>query len=514
MNHAIGNSPSIAFHEALLTQHPGLQWRSEVDNPRFVSQVALLSFLLLLLASLAGCSSEPKQLDDPLAVMQDPMTVSQNRLEAMQQAALVERDNPERIKALKEIMTGKGGHPLKVRLAAFDQLYAHNPASAKVTLYYRLPFIPSNDLVAVMCKRIADEGWTEFTPSLVRSLSTGESFEDPNERPDGKALMRLHPGQSLNQIVLGAIENPGSGVPAKRWRQSAWNLLHQIGAPQDYLIKWIGDTTRYQQGDSFFDDLHRGYTEMGIIPETMEEMLWLHEFLTPDYAEHWSAYRAVVAAVPSSQQQSFSLRHLPILHAVYTYRPDWFTLTKNELRSILRRELVDRPHYYSGTGGGGGKNLRRPQNFEDWEDKIQWADLLAIRLGDQLIRDPDIRSDLIHQIGRDRTDTSTELGGILTISPEGRAKLVEFAPRRMANDTRYLPSDKMVIFGYISLFHYHFHVQEINNRDYAGPGLGDLGYANVMRINGIVLTSVSTNRTNVDYYQEGKVVIDLGILEE
>lgn len=462
----------------------------------------------------AGCSSEPKRYDDPVAVMNAPTTISRSRVKAMRQAAVEDRDHPDRIKGLKEIMTGRGGHPLSVRMEAFEELLDFDANAAKAILYYRLPTIPSRDLVEALCKRIADEGWVEMAPSLIRSLSTGKPFEDLRERPDGKALLRLHPGQTLGEIVMDEVEEHRSGVLAARWRMSAWELLHdRLGVPDESLRSWLGDELKFGKGDSFFDALHRGYVELGVIPETVEEVKWLEVIQGDDYSAWWAKCRDAVNAIPAENQHDLRLRHLAVLVNVKRFHPDWMFLSDEALYSNLAVRLDGRRHYFSGIVGQGGGKPMNPQSLEDWQGELTWADLLTLRLADELARDESIRGSLFALMVRDRTDSATEYGGLLDISPnDGRAEMIEFSPRRVANDTRYHASDEMVERGYTSPFHFHLHVQEENNRDYAGPGAGDLNYANIMRVNAIVYTSIDKATLNVDYYEEGKLVVDLGVI--
>ena len=64
--------------------------------------------------------------------------------------------------------------------------------------------------------------------------------------------------------------------------------------------------------------------------------------------------------------------------------------------------------------------------------------------------------------------------------------------------------------AYTSLFHFHLHVQRYRNADYAGPGFGDVNYADNTRANCLVFTFVSKDAMNVDYYRHGRVLVDLG----
>jgi hypothetical protein len=80
------------------------------------------------------------------------------------------------------------------------------------------------------------------------------------------------------------------------------------------------------------------------------------------------------------------------------------------------------------------------------------------------------------------------------------------------HDLKFIPSQKMVEDLYTSLAHYHFHAQDFKNSSYAGPGLGDLDFADRMEATCVVFTFIDRDRLNVDYYQPGRVVIDIGTL--
>jgi hypothetical protein len=66
---------------------------------------------------------------------------------------------------------------------------------------------------------------------------------------------------------------------------------------------------------------------------------------------------------------------------------------------------------------------------------------------------------------------------------------------------------------YTSLFHIHLHAQAYDNRKYAGPHMGDFRFADATRANGLVLTFISADRMNLDFYRHDRVVVDLGTIE-
>ncbi len=483
--------------------------------PRIRSKLLQSSAFMVAISALFlnGCSSD-KQYANPLAVQTDPKTSSNSRKNAMQQAAISNPDDPQRIKSLKEIMTGRGGHPLDVRIEAFNLLLAHDREMALTTLFYRLPTIPSAELVDYLCKRIVDEKWVQMTPSLIRSLSTGNIYLDPLTRPDGQALLGLYPDQSLSDIVMSEVVKLGEGLVAPRWRMSAYELLNRIGPPQPRFHNWLSNPEELLPADEFHAALQKGYLELGVIPETVEELRWLETIGQPEYDDYWAQCVVIVNAVPPANKHDFGLRHLAVLTEVRRLHPAWLALSRAELYADLTKQISDRRHFYSGQVGGGGADPINPQRLRNWEAQLQWGDLLAIKLADQLIRDPAIRAQIFTLALQDRLDESTEYGGILDVDADLATELRAFPPARMANDTRYQASNAMVTRSYTAPFHFHFHVQEEMNRDYAGPGSGDRNYADIMRINGIVLTSIGATTLNVDYYQEGKISVDLGTISQ
>jgi hypothetical protein len=63
------------------------------------------------------------------------------------------------------------------------------------------------------------------------------------------------------------------------------------------------------------------------------------------------------------------------------------------------------------------------------------------------------------------------------------------------------------------LAHYHFHAQEYKNSEFAGPGKGDIDTADRLDFNFLVFTFIDEKTLNVDFYQPGGVVVDLGTIK-
>jgi len=128
------------------------------------------------------------------------------------------------------------------------------------------------------------------------------------------------------------------------------------------------------------------------------------------------------------------------------------------------------------------------------------------------MRDQLLRLGLFAQADRDYKNKGAEHGGVIDIVA-GQPIAREYPPlSRLSHDRQFTPSEQMITHCYTGLAHYHFHAQELKNSDYAGPGKGDLDTADRLDLNFLVLTFIDENQLNVDYYQHGRVVVDLGTI--
>ena len=138
--------------------------------------------------------------------------------------------------------------------------------------------------------------------------------------------------------------------------------------------------------------------------------------------------------------------------------------------------------------------------------------MAAIQLAQGALRLEAIRSHLFDYADRDHDDVSTEYGGVIALDEQGRYEVLEYLPRVRQHDLRFNASQEMFDKGYTSLFHFHYHAQRHRNGQHAGPGLGDMNYADNTRANCLVFSFVNEDRLNVDYYRHGRVIVDLGTI--
>ena len=163
-------------------------------------------------------------------------------------------------------------------------------------------------------------------------------------------------------------------------------------------------------------------------------------------------------------------------------------------------------------------------NFTGWEsgrtealsaqrEATRWIDLVAVELALDLMADPQVRTRLFDLADRDLQDRRTEYGGVVRLKDDGAYEVVEVRPRVTGSDIRFDAPQELFDQGYTALFHFHMHCQEFENGNYAGPHLGDFGYADSTRANCLVFSFVRRGELDADYYRHGKYVVDLGTCE-
>ncbi len=455
----------------------------------------------------AGACSGPREFEDPIAAMTDPRLASRENFAAMDQARARFPDDPKRLEQLKEIISGPS-YSIEFRAAAWRQLEERRPEEAKAVIEYRLPTHPAWGFVEWACQLIVERNWVEMTPSLVRSLYRPCPVFGDETRPERLALQQLHSGKDIREIVFEVVVAPPDNAVHAQWRLAAWELLNRLGDPD----LWQDRLASLHTDDPMLTDLRRGYVELGVIARTREEVLWLQDLGQEKYHDWWNTCRDIVASLSPEQRRALRLRHLPVFVCVAAQHPEWLALSTDSLLSGLQARWAGRSHYHPESIMSASTLNTGPQSLQEWGPKLPWADLLCIRLADAMLLDPAMKSSLFPQAQRDRDDTSTEYGGIMDCV-DGQSLAILYPPLQRSHDQKYYAPGSMVEAGHRAPFHYHFHVQDLRNAEFAGPGGGDLEYADSMAINGLVFTSVREGRLNADFYTEGRIVVDLGTLE-
>ena len=154
--------------------------------------------------------------------------------------------------------------------------------------------------------------------------------------------------------------------------------------------------------------------------------------------------------------------------------------------------------------------LRRPLGLD--QPHLTAQDRISLRLVQTALNSSDIRKSLFRARDLDFEDRSTEWGGTLDWGDDGW--FIEAAPGQSgADDTVFerRPSDFRKMFR--GAIPFHFHARNLNMSAVAGPGGTDLQAAESHGVPALVITSLSEDRLQVDWYRRGGVVVDLGEIE-
>lgn len=464
-----------------------------------------------------------------MAIAKDPEAHTSARLRAVEriweEAEAGRMDRAAAREQLKSIIWTR--QPGVIRTRAIEVLLLDDReeglADTRNMLGLRLPTETDWSVIGLICETAAARGWTDLTPAIVRSYARPVFEPADDARPERRALERLHPGVSVEETVYRVFAaRPAPGLSelalerAERARRDAWELLGRLdpdgAARRDLLAADDGDGG----ADPMIATLRRSARELRAVPVTGSELEWVLRLQEPDAAAWWAEAAAAVGGLSEAQAQGLCVRHAEAVRWAARHRPAWVKAGREELLAELRSRLAGRRIYEREAEAGTATPARRERLREN-EASLAWGDVLAILVIDEALRDNGVVSALFEQAETDRRDTSTEHGGVLVAAGLGEAgfRAVAYPPRptQRVDDTTFIAPEDMFRQAPTALAHYHFHVQSVRNRAYAGPGPGDAEYANKHGRSCVVLTSLDENRLNVDYYQRGGAVVDLGAIE-
>lgn len=463
--------------------------------------------LLALLLGAGGCAT-PVRVDDPMTALRTVDTGPR-----VQVAAMVELDQTPDDPAYREALARAvwlPGYTVTTREAAVERLREYDLDLLKLTLRRQLPRMTAFQGLTMLCEVIAEADWTDLSPALVSSWARPVLDIDDAERPEYLALVAMHGRDNVPDVVFAMMIE--SNKPSQQGlRTRCWTLLTRLGY-RERLIELL-EVDEPAPGDAFLTDLRAGATDFGIVPRNREEILWLRKLRQADRRAFWDEATTALAQLDPDRRAALELRDIPIVVAAARHEPWLLTVSDDELYEIVAARLRDRKHYSHGSQFD-NMNANRRERIYDWRAELTWGDLAAMTLALEALAVPQVVAHLFDYAARDREDKSTEYGGVLALDARGRYEIIEFVPRIRQHDQRFNASQEMLDAAYTSLFHFHFHVQRVRNDQYAGPGFGDVNYADNTRANCLVLTSVGAERMNVDFYRHGRVTVDLGVIDQ
>ena len=454
--------------------------------------------LLLMMMFTSACVTQ-KRYADPLATMTDRMASHGVRRVAAQQAYNELGFSPAHVKALHRLVWDRG-YPHAQRKYAIDRLIEHDEAAFHEILQRRIVLLHNWDTLNYVFDWGVKRQWPNFIRTVVRSYARAAHGMRDDERSEHTTIERINPDKTVQQSVFEVFADPDDSVSHKQ-QVAAWTLLSRIST-QDELLRMISAAPATTP---LAVDLKAAATELSVLPRNREGVLWLAYLRGAEQAGFWQSAAAQLPRLSPAQRRGMQLRHLPVLLAM---GDDAMSRTRAAMFASVDTMVSPSEHHYKGATYDGAP-ADYPQRLAHWRDELTWPDLAVMWILCKALRDRDVVASLFAQAGRDLTDTSTEHGGIIDVH-NGRFLAIAYPPFMRTSDRKFIPSDKMVRHMYTALAHYHFHAQEQRNSDYAGPGRGDRKLANRLNPNCVVFTFIDANRLNVDYYQPGGAVIDLG----
>ncbi len=410
------------------------------------------------------------------------------------------------IKALQRAVW-RPGYTVDVREAAVMRLAERDLEGLKRTLRQQLPRMAAWAGLTRLCEIIAEQGWEDLTPALVSSWARPTAFvQEETERPEYLALARLHAAENVTDVVFETMLE-SNRVSQQGLRTRCWNLLHRLGQRERLVALLAGSDI--PEDDAFLIDLKASAENLGLVPYNREEILWVRKLRQPERRAFWDEAVEALEDLPAQRRAELEIRDVPIVVSVRRHEPGLLTMPESELYASLAANLKGRKHHSHGSNFD-GFNTDQRERLYDWRQELTWGDLAAMHIALKALEVPQVAAHLFKFADRDQLDESTEYGGVIRLDEKGRFEVLEYPPRIRHHDQKFIASQDMLDAAYVSLFHFHYHVQRYRNAEYAGPGFGDVNYADNTRANCLVFTFVAKDRMNVDYYRHGRVLVDLG----
>jgi len=435
--------------------------------------------------ALSACAAPT---DGPRDTLHDADVPMDQRIAALQQLVVTQPQQDWRPVVDELAFRGRAGDAFALRQAAMTLWADHDPAGLDRRLDRGLMQLQHWEMIEHALSLIETNNWQQLTPAVIQSYARESQRYPDTQRPERQTLAVLRPGADPFDAAWPVCVDSDQRFSTRR-RVAAWSLMMRLDPDQAsrMLENRLPDTPT---SDPLLDALRSAHTELGILPRNREQVLWVMRLRQPDHALVWDSARHHRVS-KSSGNDRFKLRHIVLVSdgPVGSSMP---TPVPTNGSSPRRAGLT------SGRGTDASAVTRWDQRLiAAIADALQW---------------PSVRRDLFTQADADRRDDTTEHGGVLVMGDE-QPVAVAVEPVIRRHDQAYYTPQRAMELMYTGLAHYHFHAQKHDNAEYAGPGAGDLTFADNTGAACVVLTFIDRDTLNADFYTEGGIVVDLGHLQ-
>eukprot|EP00752_Nemacystus_decipiens_P015030 g13386.t1 len=392
------------------------------------------------------------------------------------------------------------------RQAAVERMLAEDPAGFWADCASLARQIDDWPMIRLLCEKAASSGDRDALPWLVRSWAMPSRLVHDDERPEALAMASLTGAPAdelLQEIVFISPERYGHATQV-----AAWTVLTRNGYEQ-----WLRDSideTPAEKASLLVSMLKRVAPAVDVLPADRHAIDRMMVLLSAFEESQWQQFMRYRVTKQRGGPWTIALRHLP---AIQRRRKDRDAWSDEQWLTHIRSRLTGRRHVSRGESADDEIVVKqRPERLADYADRLGVADLIVI---DQLLdamQDPAVIRVAFEQAEADRLDTTTELGGALVWDEDGLPALVPYPPMLRRHDQAYIASTACLEAVYTGLAHFHFHTQRYDNAVWAGPGQGDLLFADTHHANAIVLTFIDQRTLNVDAYLPGGIIVDLGCM--
>lgn len=464
---------------------------------KFVRRISI-GVLVAAALSVLGCENLVKT--DPLAVITNRQRPTSERIAAVLRVPLTKADS--RAEQALSYLVWTEQEPMPLREAAANRLIDHNADNFKAQLNDQLLDVQRWVMLRFLLHQIARHHWTHLTGLVIRSWARRSKIYRDAKRPERATIAALDPKRTVRQTLIAFFRGQAAhdGIADQA---AAWTVLcRTMGRGERRKMLASSSTTLLVR------DLQAASGVLDRLPHNREGLLWL-AYVLNDHRAIWNEAAKIAGQLTADQRAGLAIRHVAML----THLPQAIReMSRAQLLVRVGRQLAGKTHASRGQHGQtDALEHLPPQTLAAHAHAMCWADLAQVELILRAMKEPSFAPAVFAQADADLADKRSEHGGVLTWKGS-RVIAKAFAPAFRAGDRRYIASEKLIQCMYTGLAHYHFHAQHYDNAIWAGPGPGDLNFADRQGTAAVVFTFINKNTINVDYYKPGWVVIDLGML--